>query len=55
MFGTLQDRLIKELAQAGIGDIDTANRWLREVYLPATTGASPAAGGGAERLRGGTR
>jgi transposase len=35
LFGTLQDRLIKELAQAGIGDIETANRWLREVYLPA--------------------
>jgi hypothetical protein len=35
LFGTLQDRLIKELAQAAIGDIETANRWLREVYLPA--------------------
>ena len=35
MFGTLQDRLIKELAQTGIDDIETANRWLREVYLPA--------------------
>jgi hypothetical protein len=35
LFGTLQDRLIKELAQAGISDIETANRWLREVYLPA--------------------
>ena len=34
MFGTLQDRLIKELAQHGIGDIETANRWLREDYLP---------------------
>ena len=34
MFGTLQDRLIKELAQHGIDDIDTANKWLREVYLP---------------------
>ena len=34
MFGTLQDRLIKELAQLGIGDIETANRWLREVYVP---------------------
>lgn len=34
MFGTLQDRLIKELAQLAIGDIETANRWLREVYLP---------------------
>jgi transposase len=35
LFGTLQDRLIKELAQAAIGDIESANRWLREVYLPA--------------------
>jgi transposase len=34
MFGTLQDRLIKELAQQGIGDIETANQWLREVYVP---------------------
>jgi len=34
MFGTLQDRLIKELAQHGINDIETANRWLREDYLP---------------------
>lgn len=35
MFGTLQDRLTKELALAGIRDIETANRWIREVYLPA--------------------
>jgi hypothetical protein len=34
MFGTLQDRLIKELAQLGISDMRTANKWLREVYLP---------------------
>jgi hypothetical protein len=34
MFGTLQDRLVKELAHAGIRDIETANRWIREVYLP---------------------
>ena len=33
MFGTLQDRLTKELVLAGIGDIETANRWIREVYL----------------------
>jgi hypothetical protein len=33
LFGTLQDRLIKELKLAGIDDIETANRWLREVYL----------------------
>jgi transposase len=35
MFGTLQDRLIKELAKAGITDIAAANAWIREVYLPA--------------------
>jgi transposase len=34
MFGTLQDRLVKELKQAGISDIAQANRWIREVYLP---------------------
>jgi transposase len=34
VFGTLQDRLIKELALAGIVDIEAANRWIRDVYLP---------------------
>jgi hypothetical protein len=34
MFGTLQDRLVKELKQAGITDVAAANRWIREVYLP---------------------
>ena len=34
VFGTLQDRLVKELEQAGIDDIATANQWIREVYLP---------------------
>jgi transposase len=34
MFGTLQDRLIKELAKAGIDEIDAANAWIRNVYLP---------------------
>ena len=34
MFGTLQDRLVKELKLAGIRDVETANRWIREVYLP---------------------
>jgi hypothetical protein len=45
MFGTLQDRLVKELAHAGIGDIETANRWVRQVYLPAHNArfAKPAA------------
>jgi hypothetical protein len=35
MFGTLQDRLPKELKLAGIDDIESANRFIREVYLPA--------------------
>jgi transposase len=33
-FGTLQDRLIKELAKAGIVEIDVANAWIRDIYLP---------------------
>jgi transposase len=35
MFGTLQDRLIKELALAGITGIEAANAWIKAVYLPA--------------------
>lgn len=35
MFGTLQDRLVKELADAGITTVAAANRFLQEVYLPA--------------------
>ena len=35
MFGTLQDRMIKELAKAGIREPDAANAWIRDVYLPA--------------------
>lgn len=35
MFGTLQDRLPKELKLAGIRDVEGANRFIREVYLPA--------------------
>ena len=34
MFGTLQDRLAKELQLAGIADIEAANLFIREVYLP---------------------
>jgi transposase len=34
MFGTLQDRLPKELRLAGIVDIAAANRFIRAVYLP---------------------
>ena len=35
MFGTLQDRLPKELKLAGMRDVENANRFIREVYLPA--------------------
>lgn len=35
MFGTLQQRLVKELADAGITTMEAANRFLAEVYLPA--------------------
>ena len=34
-FGTHQGRLPRELAAAGIRDMESANRYLREVYLPA--------------------
>jgi Winged helix-turn helix len=34
MFGTLQDRLVKELELAGLRDIEGANQWIRELYLP---------------------
>ena len=33
LFGTLQDRLPKELALGGITTLAAANRWLREVYI----------------------
>src|SRR3990170_482117 len=35
MFGTLQERLPKELKLARIATIEAANRFIREVYLPA--------------------
>ena len=35
LFRTLEDRLPKELALAGISEIDAANAWLRAHYLPA--------------------
>lgn len=35
MFSTHQDRLPRELALAGITDMDAANRYLAEVYRPA--------------------
>jgi transposase len=34
-FGTLQDRLVRELADAGIEDMEAANRFIAETYLPA--------------------
>jgi transposase len=34
MFGTLQDRLIKELAKQGLTEIEAANAWIRDAYLP---------------------
>jgi hypothetical protein len=38
MFGTLQDRLIKELALNGITEVAAANAWIRDVYLPTHNG-----------------
>jgi transposase len=32
-FGTLQDRLPKELALAGIATVEAANRWIADVYI----------------------
>jgi transposase len=45
MFATLQDRLIKELAKAGIREPNAANAWIRNLYLPAHNArfATPAA------------
>ena len=34
LFGTLQDRLVKELRLAGISTISEANRFVRDVYIP---------------------
>lgn len=33
-FGVMQDRLIAELGLNGITDMDQANQWLEEVYIP---------------------
>ena len=35
MFRTIQERLPKELALAGMTDMAAANRFLREAFLPA--------------------
>jgi transposase len=32
-FGTLQDRLIAEMSIAGINNIESANKWLKEVFI----------------------
>lgn len=34
-FRTLQDRLVKELALAGVAEVEAANRFIAETYLPA--------------------
>jgi transposase len=50
MFGTLQDRLPKELRLAGITTIEAANRFIAEVYLPqhnARFASTPAEAGSA--------
>lgn len=38
LFSTLQDRLIKELRLVGISDIPTANRFLKEIFIPSFNG-----------------
>ena len=50
MFATLQDRLVKELRLAGITDIEAANAFIRDVYLPehnARFAVEPAGAGSA--------
>lgn len=50
MFGTLQMRLPQELRLAGITDMNAANRFLAEVYIPAHNhrfASAPAEAGGA--------
>lgn len=34
LFGTLQDRLVKELRLAGINSIENGNRFLKEIFIP---------------------
>ena len=51
-FGTHQGRLPKELAVAGITDMDAANAYIRDVYLPALQcGVCPSGPGGRLGLR----
>lgn len=35
LFGTLQDRLVKEMRLAGVGTLEQANRFLQEQFVPA--------------------
>jgi transposase len=35
LFGTLQDRLVKEMRLAGVSTIEQANRFLQEVFVPS--------------------
>jgi hypothetical protein len=35
LFGTLQDRLVKQMRLAGVNTLEQANRYLEEVFLPA--------------------
>jgi hypothetical protein len=37
VWGALQDRLVEELALAGITEIEAANAFIRDVYLPCST------------------
>jgi transposase len=48
MFGTLQDRLVKELKLAGVTTVEAADAFIRDVYLPAHNAhfAVPPAGEG---------
>ena len=56
VFHTLQDRLTKELALAGITSIEAANAFIREVYIPAHNARfAVAAGAGRLGLRGDPR
>jgi len=38
LFQTLQDRLVKELALAGITTVEAANRFIHDVYIPMHNG-----------------
>ena len=52
-FGTLQDRLVKELALAGIATVEAADRFIGDTFLPRTQRAAsrPRPGTRGQRLR----